>query len=97
MPDGAVWTLVVPAQNGPVFEIAQVGTGSTASVDMERSMLPRLANGHDLRRMGYEEPLMPPAERGVPSGLKPQSQRQAMWPPQASTTLGLVAVKRTRI
>src|SRR5689334_13185213 len=96
MPDGAVWVLMVPAQNGPVLEIAQVGTGNTASVDIERSMLPRLPKVQLSRRMWYEEPLIPPAERGVPLALKPQSQRQAMWPPQASTTRGLVAVKRTR-
>jgi hypothetical protein len=40
---------------------------------------------------------MPPADRGVPSALNPQSQRQAMCPPQASTALGLVALNRTRI
>src|SRR2546423_15643305 len=40
---------------------------------------------------------MPPAERGVLSGLKPQSQRHATCPPHASTALGLVARNRPLI
>src|SRR5262245_52628910 len=96
MPSGAVCTFVLPAQNGPTFEIPHLGTGYTALVDIERSWLPRLSRFQVTRRISYEDPLMPPAERGVPSALNPQSQRQAMCPPQASTARGLFAVKRTR-
>src|SRR5262245_9382176 len=95
MPAGAAWTLVEPAQNGPALEMPHLGTGYTASVDMERSWLPRLPSVQVTSRMWYEDPLMPPAERGEPSALKPQSQRQAMCPPQASTARALVALKRT--
>ena len=95
IPSGAVCVLVEPAQNGPAFEMPQRGTGYTASVDIERSWLPRLPSVQLTRRMWYDDPLMPPAERGVPSALKPQSQRLAMWPPHASTAVGLSGMKRT--
>src|SRR5262245_17785224 len=73
----------------------QRGIAITASVESERSWLPRLSRFQFTRRMWYEEPEMPPAERGVPSVLKPQSQRLARCPPQASTAEALVAVNRT--
>src|SRR5262245_32804734 len=95
MPEGAVCVLVEPAQKGPRFEMAQRGTGNTASVDIERSWLPRLPRFQSTSAMWYEEPLMPPAERGEPSALKPQSQREAMCPPQARTAFGPSGMKRT--
>ena len=51
MPVGAVCVFVDPAQNGPAFEMPQRGTGYTASVDIERSWLPRLPSVQPTRRM----------------------------------------------
>src|SRR5512143_904980 len=91
---GPTCVFVELAQNGPWFEMPHCGIAMTASVESERSWLPRLLRFQVTRRMWYEEPEMPPAERGVPSALKPHSQRLARWPPQASTAVELVAVKR---
>ena len=45
--------------------------------------------------MWYEAPPIPAADLGVPSGLKPHSQRLAMCPPHARTAFELVALNRT--
>src|SRR5690349_16750804 len=97
MPLGPTCVLLLLAQNGPELLMPHCGMAMTASVESERSWLPRLPRLQPTRLMWYEEPEMPPAERGVPSALKPHSQRLAMWPPQASTALELLAVKRTLI
>src|SRR5687768_13618678 len=79
-----------------VFTTSMAGGATTAWADIERSVLPRLLRFHEIVRMWYGEPLMPPAERGTPA-LKPQSSRLPMWPPQARTASGLVTVKVTLI
>src|SRR5690349_16457120 len=95
MPEGAVCVFTVFAQNGPAFETPHCGIGYTASVDIERSWLPRLAAIPPGRRMGGGGALVAAAGGGGAAAFEPQSQRQAMWPPHASTAFGPFAVKRT--
>ena len=63
----------------------------TAPSESERSWLPP-APSRSIRRVWYGEPGMETAEF-----VRPQSAREAMWPPQASTGLATLAVKVTAI
>ena len=81
------WPSVIDPELTCVVKIA--GTGATAVAASERSMLPPLPSSES-SRMWYEEPEIAPALFPAP-----QSICDAMWPPQASTTVEFDAVKVT--
>ena len=74
----------------PTCVVNVAGTGATAAAASERSMLPRLPLSRVISRMWYGEPEIEPAL--LPA---PQSICEAMWPPQATSTVESEAVKVT--
>jgi hypothetical protein len=82
------WPSEIDAALDCVVKVA--GTGATAAAANERSMLPSPPLSRSSRRMWYGEPEIEPA--ALP---RPQSICEAMWPPQASSTVELVAVNVT--
>lgn len=79
-----------------MVSVRQLGHGgTTAFAESERSELPRLFRFQVICRMWYGEPLIPPADCGAVG--QPHSERLAIWPPQARTTVPPLVVNVIRI